>query len=73
MAEPLSPLFATLGLAAVNASLQRFVNLFGMQGIMPAEIIVVVNHYAYNNGSVSVTSLGRLIFGAGRERCSRVL
>ena len=66
MADPLSPLFATLGLSAVNNSLHRFMNeSFGMRGIMPPEIILVVNHYAYNNGSVSLRSMGRLIFGAG--------
>jgi pyruvate,water dikinase len=67
MAEPLSPLFATLGLEAVNASLHRLLSAsFGMGGIMPAEIIVVVNRYAYFNGSISLKSTGRLVFGAGK-------
>ena len=67
MADPLSPLFATLGLLAVNTSLHRFMNeSFGMRGIMPPEIILVVNHYAYNNGSVRLRSMGRLIFGTGK-------
>jgi pyruvate,water dikinase len=65
MADPLSPLFATLGLSAINTSLHRLMNeSFAMQGIMPPEIIVVVNHYAYNNGSVSAKGMARLIFGA---------
>lgn len=67
MADPLSPLFETLGRAAINNSLHRIMNeSFGMRGIMPPEIIIVVNHYAYNNGSVSAGSMGRLIFGAGK-------
>jgi phosphohistidine swiveling domain-containing protein len=67
MAEPLSPLFATLGIAALNTSLTRLMNeSFGMHGIMPDEIIIVVNHYAYNNGSVSAKSMARMIFGAGK-------
>jgi pyruvate,water dikinase len=65
MADPLSPLFATLGLSAVNTSLNRFMGeSFGMPGIMPADIIIVVNHYAYNNGSISAKSMGRVLFGA---------
>jgi rifampicin phosphotransferase len=67
MADPLSPLFATLGLSAINNSLNRFMDeSFAMGGIMPHDIIVVVNHYAYNNGSVSAKSMGRLFFGAGK-------
>lgn len=67
MADPLSPLFATLGLSAVNTSLHRLMNDgFGMGGIMPPEIIVVVNQYAYFNGSVSAKSVFRMTFGAGK-------
>ena len=67
MAAPLSPLFATLGLSAINTSLARLMNeSFGMRGIMPNEIVIVVNHYAYNNGSVSLKSMARMIFGAGK-------
>jgi pyruvate,water dikinase len=64
MANPLSPLFATLGLSAVNASLHRLLGSFAMGGIMPEEIIVTVNSYAYMNGSVSVRSMLRMVFGA---------
>ncbi len=65
MAEPLSPLFATLGLTAINASLSGLMNdTFALRGIMPPEIIVVVNHYAYNNGSVTAKGVARMIFGA---------
>lgn len=67
MADPLTPLFETLGLSAINTSLSRFMNeTFGMRGIMPPEIIIVVNHYAYNNGSVSATGMTRLLFNMGR-------
>jgi phosphohistidine swiveling domain-containing protein len=67
MPNPLSPLFASLGLAALNTSLSRLMNeAFGMRGIMPEEIIIVVNHYAYNNGSVSAKGMARMIFGAGK-------
>jgi sulfite exporter TauE/SafE len=33
---------------------------------MPPEIIIVVNNYAYNNGSVSATGMLRLLFSMGR-------
>jgi rifampicin phosphotransferase len=67
MADPLSPLFATLGLSAINNSMHRLLNeSFAMQGIMPPEIIIVVNNYAYNNGSVSTTGMLRLLFSMGR-------
>jgi rifampicin phosphotransferase len=67
MADPLSPLFATLGRKAINNSLHRIMNdSFGMGGIMPKEIIVMVNQYAYNNGSISAKSMARVTLGAGK-------
>lgn len=66
MADPLSPLFATLGRAAINASLHRIMNeSFAMRGIMPDEIIIIVNQYAYNNGSLRPAGLARVLLGAG--------
>jgi len=63
MADPLSPLFATLGLDAINTSLPRMMNeSLGLRGIMPDESIIVVNKYAYNNGSVSAKGMVRLLF-----------
>jgi pyruvate,water dikinase len=67
MADPLSPLFATLGLSAVNTSLNRYLSeTFAMQGILPDETIIVVNHYAYYNGSIRLSRLPQLFFGAGK-------
>ncbi len=64
MAEPLSPLFATLGLAAINTSLHRLMEgSFGMRAILPKEIIVTVNQYAYFNGSISAGAIARMVFG----------
>lgn len=63
MADPLSPLFATLGLSTINSSLHRLMGEgWGMGGIMPEEIIIVVNSYAYFNGSISGRSVMRLLF-----------
>ncbi len=67
MADPLTPLFETFGRSAINTSLSRLMDeLFGMRGIMPPEIIIVVNHYAYNNGSVSAKGMARLMFSMGK-------
>jgi phosphohistidine swiveling domain-containing protein len=65
MAEPLSPLFGTLGLAAVNASMGRLLSdFFGRTDIMPAELIITVNEYAYYNGSISLVGMGRMLLGS---------
>ena len=62
MAEPLSPLFRTLGLAAVNASMSRLLgSFFGRADLMPEEIIIAVNQYAYYNGSWSAGQLARIM------------
>jgi len=66
MADPLSPLFATLGLSAINVSLHRLLDSFGMRGIMPRGIIIVVNEYAYFNGSLNAHGMARLLFGMGK-------
>jgi len=65
MPAPLTPLFGTLGRAAINASLRRSLNAFGLGGVMPDEIIRTVNQYAYNNGSLSAGGLARVLLGAG--------
>jgi phosphohistidine swiveling domain-containing protein len=52
MPTPMTPLFDTLGRAAFNASFGRLLTHFlGKTGVMPDEIIISVNGYAYNNGS----------------------
>ncbi|NIN68831.1 MAG: phosphoenolpyruvate synthase, partial [Anaerolineae bacterium] len=54
MAEPLTPLFGTLGRSAVNASMGRqMASFFGRPGVAPEELVVTVNEYAYYNGSLS--------------------
>lgn len=65
MADPLSPLFATMGLQAINSSLTRLLTtFFGRQGVVPEELIIVVNHYAYYNGSFSAAQLARILLGS---------
>ncbi|MHB8132684.1 MAG: PEP/pyruvate-binding domain-containing protein [Anaerolineaceae bacterium] len=64
MPNPLTPLFETLGCNVINKSLSKLLTQFlGMPGIMPNEIILTVNGYAYNNGSVKPLKAFWMIFG----------
>ena len=63
MADPLSPLFRTLGLAAVNKSMgDLLASFFGSRDVMPGELIFTVNEYAYYNGSVKPWPMIKIIF-----------
>lgn len=61
MAEPLFPLFETLGLEAINASMQDMMTGFMGPGIMPETPIIRVNHHAYYNGSLKPVSIVKLL------------
>lgn len=62
MAQPLSPLFETMGLEVINTSMQAMLTGFLGPGIMPESPIIQVNHYAYYNGSIKPTKIARLLF-----------
>ncbi|MBU0494356.1 MAG: phosphoenolpyruvate synthase [Chloroflexi bacterium] len=65
MAEPLTPLFGTLGLAAVNASMGRLLaGFFGRTDLMPENLIITVNEYAYYNGSIRPLPIVRILLGS---------
>jgi pyruvate,water dikinase len=65
MADPLTPLFGTLGRAAINASLNRLLAaFFGKPGRTPGELIITVNEYAYFNGSLTPGQIGLLLLGS---------
>lgn len=65
MADPLSPLFATMGLQAINTSMTRLLaEFFGRPGMVPENLIITVNHYAYYNGSFSAGQLARILLGS---------
>ena len=62
MADPLTPLFKTLGLDAVNRSMGNLLaGFFGSQDVMPGELIISVNEYAYYNGSVRFGPMLKII------------
>jgi phosphohistidine swiveling domain-containing protein len=62
MADPLTPLFGTLGLARVNSSMGRLLaDFFGRTDVMPEELIVTVNGYAYYNGSIKPGMILRIL------------
>ncbi len=65
MANPLTPLFRTLGLSAVNASMKRqMASFMGSSDIMPEKPIINVNGYAYYNGSITFKALLKILFGS---------
>jgi pyruvate,water dikinase len=67
MADPLTPLFKTLGLAAVNRSMGRLLaGFFGNQRIMPEEMIISVNEYAYYDGSMKLGPIMRVLLDSVR-------
>lgn len=62
MADPLTPLFKTLGLDAVNRSMSKLLTGFlGSQDVMPGQLIIPVNEYAYYNGSVKFGPILRIV------------
>lgn len=66
MADPLRPLFKTLGLKAVNASMGKLLNsFFGTRGIMPEGLIISINEYAYYNGSIKFGNMIKMFLNAG--------
>jgi pyruvate,water dikinase len=67
MADPLTPLFKTMGLSAVNASMGGLLrSFFGGADIMPEELIITVNEYAYYNGSIKFGNMIRMFLNAGQ-------
>ena len=62
MVDPLTPLFKTLGLEAVNRSMGNLLSgFFGNQEVMPGQLIIPVNEYAYYNGSVRFGPMVKII------------
>jgi pyruvate,water dikinase len=65
MADPLTPLFGTFGRAAINASMNRLLSdFFGRPDLMPEELIITVNEYAYYNGSLKAGQMVRIMFNS---------
>ena len=63
MADPLSPLFGTLGLEAVNERMTDWMgNFLGDREILPDSPIITVNEYAYYNGSLRMRKIFKVLF-----------
>ncbi|HET6315748.1 MAG TPA: PEP/pyruvate-binding domain-containing protein, partial [Chloroflexota bacterium] len=61
--DPLTPLFATLGRAAINHSYKRFADaVFGDAQAWPSDILVTLNDYAF----YGIRTTARLLGAAGR-------
>ncbi len=65
MADPLTPLFGTLGRAAINASMGRLLaDFFGKPDFALDELIITVNEYAYYNGSWTAGQFAQILLGS---------
>ena len=66
MTDPLTPLFKTLGLNAVNERMKHIMDMFiGTPGLLPSEPIITVNEYAYYNGSVRFGPMFKVVLDTG--------
>jgi pyruvate,water dikinase len=66
MADPLSPLFQTFGLNAVNTCMNDLLkSFFGGTSVLPGNPIISVNEYAYYNGSVKFGPMVKIILDTG--------
>jgi len=62
MTDPLTPLFKTFGLTAVNTSMDRTMDGFlGGVDVLPDNPIIAVNEYAYYNGSVKFGPMFKIV------------
>jgi pyruvate,water dikinase len=62
MADPLTPLFATLGRSIINRSMNRtLAESLGGPGLVPDELIVTINGYAYYNGAFTPGQILRIL------------
>jgi len=65
MADPLTPLFASLGRRIINRSMGRTLTDFmGTSDIVPDEIVVTVHGYAYYNGEFTVGQILRMLWNS---------
>ncbi|HYW89508.1 MAG TPA: PEP/pyruvate-binding domain-containing protein, partial [Chloroflexota bacterium] len=55
--DPLSPLFATLGVPAWNRAMQALLSTVNLQGLMPEEMLITINDYAYYDITTTVDPL----------------
>ena len=60
--DPLSPLFATLGLPELSRALTDFLNKVpGMKGLMPDDTLTTINGYGYYNVSFSSAQTAQML------------
>jgi pyruvate,water dikinase len=63
MADPLTPLFATLGRRVINRSMNRtLADAMGAPGLVPDELIITIHGYAYYNGAFTPGQILRILW-----------
>jgi phosphohistidine swiveling domain-containing protein len=59
--DPLSPLFATLGLPAWTRTMDAFLKDGGLAGTMPDEVLVTINGYGYYDLSLTPAQTAKMV------------
>jgi pyruvate,water dikinase len=63
MADPLTPLFTTLGRRVINRSMKRtLTDALGGSGLVPDDLIVTIHGYAYYNGAFTPGQILRILW-----------
>lgn len=61
MPNPLTPLYSTLGRTCINKGMHKSIKAFiGSSNVMPEELIITVNNYAYYNGSITLVQMVKI-------------
>lgn len=65
MPDPLTPLFDSFGRRVINASMNRTMDAFlGKHELLPEELIVTINGYAYYNGEFTPKQIVEMLLGS---------
>ena len=65
MPDPLTPLFATFGRRVINASMNRTMDAYlGKYELLPEELVVTINGYAYYNGEFTPKQIVAILLGS---------
>jgi len=63
--DPMTPLFATLGRHTINCSMSRLMaDFMGKRGLMPDELIIIIEGYAYYNGDFGTKEILQILLNS---------
>jgi pyruvate,water dikinase len=64
--DPLSPLFATLGMPAWSRAMSQLMGSIGLGGVIPLDTMAVINGYGYYDFSLTPAQTAKFLLGAPR-------